>query len=164
MPAEIHPARTDDMDALVALEELVFINDRISRRSFRRMIGSPRASLLVATDRDVVVGYCAVLYRSGSAGARLYSLAVTPDNGKGLGRQLLAAAEKAAIAMNCKAMRLEVREDNPRAVSLYEKNGYQAIGARPGYYADGMTALRFEKALDAPSDVEPANSAGTSSQ
>lgn len=61
MPAEIHPARTDDMDALVALEELVFINDRISRRSFRRMIGSPRASLLVATDQGVLVGYCAVL-------------------------------------------------------------------------------------------------------
>lgn len=61
-------------------------------------------------------------------------------------------------------MRLEVREDNPRAVSLYEKNGYKAIGTRPDYYADGMDALRFEKAFDAPPDVETANSAGTSSR
>ena len=43
--------------------------------------------------------------------------------------------------------RLEVREDNSRAIDLYEKNGYQPIGRKPAYYADGADALRYEKPL-----------------
>jgi ribosomal protein S18 acetylase RimI-like enzyme len=46
-------------------------------------------------------------------------------------------------------MRLEVREDNARAIGLYEKSGYRLFGRKPGYYADGATALRFEKTLEA---------------
>jgi len=147
MPAEIHPASTADIDALVALEELVFINDRISRRSFRHMVRSPSVSLLVARNEGGVAGYCAVFFRAGSNKARLYSLAVTPLNGSGLGRALLAAGERTAIDRGCKAMRLEVRMDNQRAIDLYEKNDYRQFATKPGYYADDMTALRYEKAL-----------------
>lgn len=147
MPAEIHPASTADTDALVALEALAFVSDRISRRAFRRMIRSPSVCLLVARDQGVVLGYCAVLYRAHSTKARLYSLAVNPVNGGGVGRALLDAGEKAALARGCKTMRLEVRLDNLRAITLYEKNDYRRFGSKPGYYADGMTALRYEKLL-----------------
>ncbi|PSJ61278.1 GNAT family N-acetyltransferase [Pseudaminobacter soli (ex Li et al. 2025)] len=153
MLAEIRPARKDDVDALMALELAVFVTDRISRQSFRRMVSSLTASLLVADQPGGILGYCAVLYRTGSKSARLYSLAVAPNSGGGQGRALLAAAEQAARDRGCTSMRLEVRRDNPRAIALYEKNGYRPIGSKPGYYADGMDALRYAKPLDPPSQI-----------
>ena len=44
-------------------------------------------------------------------------------------------------------LRLEVREDNARAIRIYEQNGYRRIGREPDYYEDGATALRYEKTL-----------------
>jgi hypothetical protein len=44
-------------------------------------------------------------------------------------------------------LRLEVREDNVRAIRLYEQNGYRRIGCEPDYYEDGMTALALRKDL-----------------
>jgi ribosomal-protein-alanine N-acetyltransferase len=145
MPAEIRPARASEVDALAELENAAFQADRISKRSFRRMIGSRSATVLVAAGQDAVVGYCAVLLRAGSRKARLYSIAAA--RGSGIGRTLLVAAEHTAAARGCEEVRLEVREDNARAISLYEKCGYRRLGRKPGYYADGAAALLYEKPL-----------------
>ena len=147
MSVEIRPARPSDLDALLALEEVSFPGDRISRRSYRRLIGRPTALILVAESEDEITGSCTVLLRQNSRQARLYSIAAAKA-GSGLGRALLAAAEKAAALRGFRSMRLEVRQDNRRAVSFYEKSGYKRIGFRPDYYSDGMAALRFEKYLD----------------
>jgi ribosomal protein S18 acetylase RimI-like enzyme len=40
-----------------------------------------------------------------------------------------------------------VREDNIRAIKLYEGSSYRRFDSRPDYYADGVTALRFEKEI-----------------
>jgi ribosomal protein S18 acetylase RimI-like enzyme len=166
MNADIRPARASDIGALVALENAVFETDRMSRNAFRRMIVSKSASILIAERDGALAGHCVLLLRAGSNKARLYSLAVAPNSGGGLGRALLTAAENAAAAKRRKAMRLEVREDNLRAIDLYERNGYRPIGRKPAYYADGADALRYEKPLGvgAPGDSgPPGNGAGTSS-
>ena len=148
MAADIRPARASDVDALCAIEDAVFDADRISRKSFRRLIESRSASVLAAANGSAIVGYCIVLFRAGSRKARLYSIAVRPGSGHaGLGRALLGAAEREAARRGAQALRLEVREDNVRARELYARNTYRGIGPVPGYYADGATALRFEKAL-----------------
>ena len=145
MPAEIRLARASDVDALAALENAVFEADRISRKSFRSMVDSASATVLVAAAQDAIAGYCAVLFRAGSRKARLYSLAAA--RGSAIGRTLLGAAEQAAAARGCEELRLEVREDNARAVELYEKSGYRRFGRKPDYYADGAAALLYEKPL-----------------
>lgn len=147
MPADIRTARVSDIDALVAIENAVFVADRISRKSFRHLAGATTSAVLIADDAGKVAGYCVVLFRKGNAAARLYSIAVAPGVGPGHGRTLLAAAERAARGRDCKALRLEVRANNDRARILYEKNGYRRIGEVPGYYADGATAFRYEKSL-----------------
>jgi [ribosomal protein S18]-alanine N-acetyltransferase len=89
-----------------------------------------------------------VLFRRGSTGARLYSIAAAAGSeGAGVGGTLLSAAEYAAQGRGCRSLRLEVRADNDRARALYERNGYSRVGDVPGYYADGATALRYLKQL-----------------
>lgn len=146
MSAAIRPARASDVDGLVAMEEAVFASDRLSRRSLRHLLSSPAAAMLVSEECGRLAGYAAVLFRSGSGSARLYSIAVAPEAaGAGIGRGLLDAALAAAAERGCTHLRLEVREDNPRAIALYERNGFTQSGRRPDYYADGQAALRYAR-------------------
>ena len=160
MQAKIRSASPADLGALIDLENRSFSSDRLSRPSLRRLIASSSADVLVAAVARSIAGYAVLLYRSGSGLARLYSLAVAPEF-RGLGRELLAAAETAATRRGCRALRLEVRDDNPRAVNLYRRAAYRSIGEIPGYYSDGATALRFEKQLAMRPDTVRARLAGT---
>ena len=159
MSLAIRPARATDLDALAALELAAFDQDRISRRAFRGLIGSGSARVLVAEEAGSVVGCCVVLRRANSRKARLYSIAVVPGR-SGVGRPLLEAAETGARAHGATALRLEVREDNQRAIRLYEGAGYHPSGRIADYYADGAAALRFEKPLGQGPCAPPAVRAG----
>ncbi len=145
---KIRPAQAGDLEDLLALEHEVFHTDRLSRRSLRRFLGSPQAQLLIAELDGRLAGYALVLFRSNSAVARLYSIAISPHAGRrGIGRLLLAAAEEAALARNARSLRLEVHEKNDPAIALYKKSGYRVFGHHKEYYGDRGNALRFEKRL-----------------
>jgi ribosomal protein S18 acetylase RimI-like enzyme len=142
------PARLGDLDALVALERASFRGDRIARRSFRRALAVRNAAVIVETARGSLRGYALVFLRAGSRVARLYSIAVDgAARGRGVGRRLLAEAERAARRRGRDVLRLEVRRDNSASLGLFVGAGYRQFGEIPDYYEDGMTALRFEKAL-----------------
>nr|WP_279347272.1 GNAT family N-acetyltransferase/peptidase C39 family protein [Govania unica] len=133
---------------MIAIEDQVFPTDRISRRSLKRLISRKTASFLVAEDQGERLGYALVLYRTGTALARLYSIAVADHGqGKGIGHRLLEAAEAYAFDHGCIFLRLEVRADNAPAVALYQHGGYRQFGIYADYYADHASALRFEKRL-----------------
>ena len=148
MHADMSTARASDVMALVALENAVFPGDRISGRSFRAFIASKSAAVLVRRNEQALAGYAVVLFRKGSSSARLYSIAVDPQF-SGIGRLLLAAAEAEARRRGSDELRLEVREDNDRAIRLYEQSGYVRRSRAPAYYADGAAALKLTKSLDA---------------
>jgi ribosomal protein S18 acetylase RimI-like enzyme len=149
LQASLRPGEISDLDALMALEQRVFPGDRISRRGFRRFLTSPRAALIVAVEDGVLVGYTLVLFRQESAVARLYSIAVAPESSRrGLGTALLTAAEEAAVARERFILRLEVHENNEKAIARYHKAGYTLFGRHFNYYADQGHALRFEKRLN----------------
>jgi ribosomal protein S18 acetylase RimI-like enzyme len=145
---EIRRGVPGDLDALMALENRVFATDQLSRRSMRRFLACRTAALVVAEQGGSLVGAAVVLYRSGSAAARLYSIAVAPPmSGHGVGATLLEAVEARASAHGCRSMRLEVHETNAGAISRYRKSGYRQFGRLDAYYEDGGAALRFEKPL-----------------
>ncbi len=147
----IRPARIDDLSALVELENDVFPQDRISRRSFRHLLTRAHAVSLVDEDRGGLCGYVTVLFRRGAAWGRLYSLAVLPRcRGRRLGEQLLAAAEEACRRQGCRSLRLEVHPANTTAQRLYARTGYREFGRYPDFYEDGAEALRLEKPLGRP--------------
>lgn len=145
--ALIRVATRDDVDRLVAIENAAFATDQISRRSFLRQIASPTLALLVAVSEEVVHGYALVAFRRGTPHARIYSLAVDGTHGRGLGRLLMSACEQEALRRGCGLMRLEVNESNARAISIYERAGYEQIDRTADYYEDGAAALRYQKRL-----------------
>jgi len=147
-PAEVtvRKAVIGDLDAIMTLEVQSFDHDRLSRRSLRHLLTRSSASCLVAELSGRLVGYTVVLFRQGTAVARLYSIAVDPNHRrKGIGPALITAAEGEAFDHDCLFLRLEVRSDNAAAIALYEKHGYRQFGRHLDYYMDHTEALRYEK-------------------
>lgn len=136
----------EDLPEIERIENAVFPGDRLSRRNLRYLLASKSTLMLTLVLNGAIVGYSLIGFRKGSTRARLYSIAVEPT-GRGLGRLLLGASERAARTRGALALRLEVRADNGEAIRLYEKNGYRVFGRHEDYYEDGAEALRFEKPL-----------------
>ncbi len=132
----------------MALEERCFTLDRISRRSFRHLLTKGHAACIVAEAEGRIAGYALLLFSKGTALARLYSIAVDPqDRRRGFGSALLAAAEQAALDAGAVELRLEVRPDNEGAVAQYRAAGYRPFGSIQDYYEDHADALRMAKRL-----------------
>ncbi|RAU44113.1 MULTISPECIES: GNAT family N-acetyltransferase/peptidase C39 family protein [unclassified Pseudomonas] len=150
---DVRFASMDDVQALVELEQACFTLDRLSSRNFQWMVSRANACLMVVTAQDCLAGYALLLFHRGTSLARLYSIAVSQTwRGHGLGQRLLDEAQACALARNCAWLRLEVRPDNPAAISLYEANGFERFAIVEDYYEDHAEALRYEKRLlrDAP--------------
>lgn len=147
----VEPARSGDLDALVALEERAFTEDRISRRAWRHLLTRAHGEIMVVrapAGAPGLWGAAVLLLRRGSQAGRLYSLAVAPEaRGRGLGRRLLHEVEARARAAACRTLRLEVRADNAAALELYRREGYQVVKPLPDYYARGAPGLRMERTL-----------------
>ena len=144
----IRLARGEDLDRLLALENRCFEHDRLSRRSFRHFLTSDTASCMVAERAGELLGYALVLFHGRTALARLYSMAVAPEHqGQGLGRDLLEAAEAAALDSGAAVMRLEVHPLNFAAIALYRRAGYLEFGVYRGFYEDESDALRMQHVL-----------------
>ena len=143
----VRPAFEADLDAIYALECASFATDRVSRRALRRFLKATHRPVLVARSGGRITGY--IVLRLYPRSARVYSLAVAAAHaGRGVGSQLLHAAELYARAHGRLRLTLEARYDNRLAIKLYEKLGFRNFGRYPGYYDDGAEALRFEKTLD----------------
>ncbi len=147
----IRPAKVEDLDALVALEELCFATDRLSRRSFQRWLKGEHCLFQVAVSDDRLLGYGLVLLHSGTRLARLYSIAVAPDaRGRGIAQKLVRALEEAAEEEDRFVMRLEVAKANAGAIRLYEQLGYSVFDEWEDYYEDHSDALRMQKRIRFP--------------
>jgi ribosomal protein S18 acetylase RimI-like enzyme len=148
--ASVRDAATSDLDALVALENAAFDEDRISRRQFRHLLTRANAAILVAeSDTGALLGDVVLLFSRGTATARLYSIAVDrAARGRGVARALVEAGEAEAWRRERAWMRLEVRKDNRASIGLFESLGYRRFGEYADYYADRMAAWRYEKPLD----------------
>jgi len=134
------------LNDLIELEKSSFTTDISVRRNLRNLLRSPSAVCMAAYGCGRLTGSMVLLFRSGTRSARVYSLAVSPeDRGRGIGRRLMVRAEKEARLRGCTKMRLEVRMDNVPAIRLYEQLGFVDTQVLPGYYEDGAHAMIFRK-------------------
>jgi len=145
---ELAKAGVTDLDVIEQIENRCFDIDRMSRRSFKRMIQKGNCDFILARIEGETIGYILVLYHRGTHLSRIYSIAVLPEaRGYGVGEALLHHAEKLAAARDCIYMRLEVHPNNKGAISLYERNNYKPFGLFKDYYEDHADAFRYQKRI-----------------
>ncbi|WP_158601774.1 GNAT family N-acetyltransferase [Solilutibacter pythonis] len=140
MNASLHfrPARDADIVTLLPAMQDFYVLEKLrwdearQQAALAALIDNPRAGRLLVIERDselagyAVVGFCFSLEFDGRY-ALLDELYVLPAfQGLGLGKRLLREAEQLALAEGCRALRLEVSDDNPHARGIYERAGYQA--------------------------------------
>lgn len=142
-------ARVGDLSQLVQLEDATFNYDQLSRRNFHWMIKGAHSIFLVQEYNKKIVGYGLVLINAGTSLARLYSICTDKNfQGQGLATELISHLEQlASDEENCAYLRLEVKENNKGAISLYRKLGYKKFTVKKDYYDDGKAAWCFEKRI-----------------
>lgn len=88
------------------------------------------AEFIVAYDEDVL-GYAA-MYANDNEGSVAYItlIGVRPQyQGEHVGRQLLMRCCEIALSQGMKEVKLEVRNENKKAVAFYQKNGFKIISS-----------------------------------
>ncbi len=104
-----------------------------SAKSLGQELDNENAHFLTAVFAHQVTGYIGVIEICGEAD--ITNAAVDPTFRRlGIGKKLLKSAEEGALRRNCESITLEVRASNAAAISLYEKNGYEKVGIRKGFY------------------------------
>jgi len=82
---------------------------------------------------DRLMAYAVVAYMVDEA--HLLNICVHPNaRGEGVGRYLLRHVLATAAHEGMSQLLLEVRVSNHTALALYQSEGFQEIGLRPGYY------------------------------
>ena len=81
-----------------------------------------------------------------STHAMIYSLAIRPAaQGRGLGRTMLAAADRLAAAWDVAELRLYTNELMARNLAIYARNGYRETGRRPHPTLAGLDLVDMAK-------------------
>jgi len=127
----IRPMTAADAEAAAALSgELGYPADAASVRArFAALDGRPEHGLLVAEDAGAVVGWIHVhddwTLESGRM-AELLGLVVSgARRGAGVGRALVAEAERWAVARGCARLRVRSNVTRERTHGFYDKLGYR---------------------------------------
>ncbi len=108
------------------------LSDEVKARLIPELAKLPNALPLLAFDGDEPIGLANCFFGFSSFAARpllnVHDLAVVPARrGQGIGRLLLAEAERHARERGCCRLTLEVQETNERARGLYRSFGFQDL-------------------------------------
>lgn len=130
--------RWTDIEVLVGLDARLFGPDAWPARTWwAELRERPRRAYAVLADKDdLALAYAGV--DLGGDVADVMTIGVSPQaQGSGLGRRLLEWMIDTATHSGAEALLLEVRASNDAARTLYERNGFEQISVRRGYYQPG---------------------------
>ena len=101
--------------------------------SVRELMDSPGARAMIAREGETPIGF--LLARVVADEAEILSIGVRPAaRRQGVARALFKAFLPLAGAAGAKSVFLEVGQDNPPALSLYESLDFERVGLRRDYY------------------------------
>jgi ribosomal-protein-alanine N-acetyltransferase len=146
-PVQIRPAVRADLLAINRIERASFPQPW-PFVAFERYLGKP--GFLVAEEGEAIVGYVVadVIPNHGRPLGHIKDIAVHPDRrGEGIGSTLIRRALSVLGARNVGSVKLEVRDDNVRAQSLYRDFGFEHQRTVTTYYENGDDALVMIKEL-----------------
>jgi ribosomal-protein-alanine N-acetyltransferase len=120
--------------------------------AFESFLGEPGFIVAVAGREQYLVGYVIAdsVPNHGRAIGHIKDIAVAPDRrGEGIATQLLSRVLSVLACEGVGWVKLEVREGNEPAMSLYREFGFELRRQIPRYYADGETALVMVRSVEA---------------
>lgn len=134
----IRPMTLDDLDAVVAIDQLSFSLPWPSR-SFRfELQENPASRSWVAEDSAGHILAMTVIWLIEDE-AHIATFAVHPGHrGRGIGRLLLEETLAECSRVGMQMATLEVRAGNVVAQGLYRSYGFEEVARRPHYYADNQ--------------------------
>jgi len=132
VPLTVIPLREKDrIDAVIRLCDPAFPNPISCRDNYPSMLDKIHThGIFFAACTAEPVGYAAMYANDQTTRTAFMTLmAVKPGcQGMGIGKQLMERCFAAAKENGMVRVRLEVRKNNPRAISLYERYGFLADG------------------------------------
>lgn len=128
---DFRPMSERDIDAVMDIE-LKAYTFPWSRGNFLDCLDSGYRCEVVECD-GVLLGY-SVLSTGAGEGHILNCCVELASQGRGMGRALMRRLMSDAKSFGVSTLFLEVRPSNRRAIELYERLGFEAIGLRRGYY------------------------------
>lgn len=144
----IRPARKEDFDALMDLENICFKEENFHKKQMEYLLFKARSIVLVASIENNIVASIIVLIRNNISHARIYSLNVHPDyRRRGIAGLLMDTAEKSLKERGFKKISLEVGMNNKVAQSLYISKGFSVDKIMKKYYKNGDDAMHLIKEL-----------------
>lgn len=146
----IRPMTEADLDAVAALEPVLFGSGAWSRATYEAELAHPGRRYVVVDRDGQVAGYAGIDL---AEQASVMTVGVAPEHRRqGLGRAMMHALLNHARAARSQQVLLEVRADDAGAQSLYAALGFAAIGRRRGYY-QGADAITMRLHLRGPGPV-----------
>jgi ribosomal-protein-alanine N-acetyltransferase len=130
-----------DIERLLPLERALFGDAAWTAEAFWSELAHPESrSYVVAVDSNssdgAIVGYAGLM--ASGAEADVQTVAVAADvQGHGIGALLVRSLIDQAARRRASALLLEVRADNPAAIALYARHGFERISVRRRYYQPG---------------------------
>lgn len=146
----VRRAGIDDLAILIDLEAAAFGQASWGGEGVRAALISPGAEALLASDdRRQPAGFA--FWRQAGDEAEILSIGVDPAHRRrGLAMRLLDEIIAAVEGNGAAALFLEVDGGNGAAAALYEKAGFETVGARKAYYRNGADALIMRHSLNTP--------------
>ncbi|WP_266204307.1 GNAT family N-acetyltransferase [Pontibacter kalidii] len=158
MPLHIRPIQASDNEPLATLIRAVFREFKIDKPgtvytdpttdALYQLFQHPGSTYFVAEENGVLVGGCGVYPTEGlpEGCAELVKFYLTAEaRGKGIGNKLMQQSIAAARALGYKQLYLESFPELAKAVSMYEKAGFEplphALG-NSGHYACTIWMLK----------------------
>ena len=149
MRIEIETATIKLLDRLFEIEKHSFEKEAFTKTEIAHLLTDYNAIGLAARVNGEVVGFAIgrINAARGTPYGHILTIEALPSHRrKGIAERLLTNLEALFKEKGAKESRLEVREDNTAAISLYEKLGYKRAGKLERYYGDAH-GLYLKKTL-----------------
>jgi [ribosomal protein S18]-alanine N-acetyltransferase len=140
MTFELRPARSSDIDAILALERATENAPHWPSSAYSAILDEtgPGRCMIVAHIGDSLAGFAVGLVHPAQPSiAELESVVVAAAARRGgIGRALCAGVLDWCRSRGAMEVALEVRAGSAGAIALYSGLGFREIGRRPHYYRD----------------------------
>lgn len=145
----LRAAHVSEAGAISSMSRLLVehgLNWRWTAARVRRSIKDRETMVLVASVDGILSGFAIMKFRDEAS--HLFLLAVEPRLQRtGIGTALLAWLEKSCRTAGMRHIRVELRANNDKARTFYERAGFRFVGQVAGYYDNREAAVVMVKTL-----------------